>query len=370
MSNAQPSFIPGLKLSRRFYAEAVEPVLREYFPRLRYSAGLIGPGSEVLGFDTEMSTDHNWGPRVMLFVGDEEHQALANQITETLGRTLPRNFMGYSTHFAPPDPNDDGTRLLADAPEEGPISHRVEVLSFRGYLHDYLALDIEHELTPLDWLTRPEQRLLTFTAGAVFHDEVGLEALRERFAYYPHDVWLYMMAAGWARIGQEEHLMGRAGLVGDEVGSALIGARLVRDVMRLCFLQERCYAPYPKWLGTAFMRLEAGPLLAAPLRTALLAETWQERGALLAEAYRYCAHRHNALGLTEPLPEEPMPFFNRPFPVIWGQRYADALLAAITDPAMQSLAARAPLGSIDQISDNVNLLEQTEFRLAQSVFYE
>jgi hypothetical protein len=29
--------------------------------------------------------------------------------------------------------------------------------------------------------------------------------------------------------------MGRAGLAGDEIGSALIGARLVRDIMRLCF---------------------------------------------------------------------------------------------------------------------------------------
>ena len=307
----------------------------------------------------------------MLFVGDEEQRKMAGQITATLGQTLPRTFMGYSTHFDPPDPHDNGTRLLADAPEDGPINHRVEVLSLRGYLHDYLAIDIERDLTAADWLTRPEQRLLTFTAGAVFRDEVGLEALRTRFAYYPHDVWLYLMAAGWSRIGQEEHLMGHAGLVGDELGSAVIGTRLVRDVMRLCFLMERRYAPYPKWLGTAFMRLESGPVLAPTLRKALRAETWPERGALLADAYRYCAQRHNALGLTEPQPEEPSSFFGRPFPVIWGQRYADALLGAITDPEMHHLAARAPLGSIDQISDNVNLLEQTDVSIdSRSAFYD
>jgi hypothetical protein len=370
LSNSIHHFIPGLELSRRFFATVVEPILQTHYPNLRYGAGLIGAGSEVLGFDTEMSTDHHWGPRVMLFVGDEEHQLIADQIIETLGRTLPRTFMGYSTHFAPPDPNDNGVRLLADAPEEGPINHRVEVLTLRGYLHDYLALDIEQELTPVDWLIRPEQRLLTFTAGDVFRDEIGLEALRAKFAYYPHDVWLYLMAAGWSRIGQEEHLMGRAGFVGDELGSALIGARLVRDVMRLSFMQERRYAPYPKWLGTAFKRLEGGPILAPTLAAALHAETWQERSARLAEAYRYCAQRHNALGLTDPLPEEPTLFFGRPFPVIWGQSYADALLGAITDPAMQQLVAHAPLGSIDQISDNVNLLEQTEFRLARRAFYD
>jgi hypothetical protein len=46
--------------------------------------------------------------------------------------------------------------------------------------------------------------------------------------------------------------MPRAGFVGDELGSALIGSRLVRDIMNLCFLLEKQYAPYPKWFGTAF----------------------------------------------------------------------------------------------------------------------
>jgi Domain of unknown function (DUF4037) len=46
---------------------------------------------------------------------------------------------------------------------------------------------------------------------------------------------------------------------------ALIGARLVHDIMNLCFLLEKQYAPYPKWFGTAFQQLhsakELGPLL-------------------------------------------------------------------------------------------------------------
>lgn len=54
-------FVPGIELGRRFYREAVEPILQRTFPDLRYSAGLIGTGSEVLGFDTERSSDHHWG---------------------------------------------------------------------------------------------------------------------------------------------------------------------------------------------------------------------------------------------------------------------------------------------------------------------
>jgi len=59
-----PDFIPGLELGRLYYLEAVKPVLDSFF--LQYSAALIGSGSEILGFDTEMSTDHHCGPRVML----------------------------------------------------------------------------------------------------------------------------------------------------------------------------------------------------------------------------------------------------------------------------------------------------------------
>ena len=117
----------------------------------------------------------------------------------------------------------------------------------------------------------------------------------DRFACYPHDVWLYLLAAGWQRLGQEEHLMGRAGLVGDEIGSELIGARLVRDVMRLCFLMERQYAPYPKWFGTAFRRLACADTLEPILQQALSARTWQERERALAETYERIAAMHNAL---------------------------------------------------------------------------
>lgn len=45
-------FLPGLELSRRFYEELVKPLLEEAFPALPYVSALVGPGSEVLGFDT------------------------------------------------------------------------------------------------------------------------------------------------------------------------------------------------------------------------------------------------------------------------------------------------------------------------------
>ena len=52
ITSVEGTFIPGLRLAGEFYAEAVRPLLDREFPGLRYAAALLGPGSEVLGFDT------------------------------------------------------------------------------------------------------------------------------------------------------------------------------------------------------------------------------------------------------------------------------------------------------------------------------
>jgi hypothetical protein len=363
-----PDFIPGIELCRRFYREAVRPVLDAEFPGLKHAAALIGPGSEVLGFDTEQSTDHHWGPRAMLFFGEEDYAREKDRLFEVFRWRLPHSFLGYPTNFAQPVPEDPGTRLLKPT-ESGPVDHRVEVYTVPGFARDYLGFNLADELTTADWLSFPQQRLLTLTAGEVYHDEVGVEEVRTRFAYYPRDIWLYLLGSQWARIAQEEHLVGRAGQAGDDLGASLIAARLVNDAMRLCFLMERRYWPYAKWFGTAFIRLSAGPQLAPLLGETLAAQGWQARSEQLTAVYEFLARKHNALALTPPLPEQASPFWGRPFPVIHGDRFAEALFALIEDGELKRLAQAAAAGNIDQMSDNVNVLENTP-RDAVKCFYQ
>jgi len=51
--------IKGINLSEMFYEEEVFPILNKHFFKkknfFKHSACLIGKGSEILGFDTEMS---------------------------------------------------------------------------------------------------------------------------------------------------------------------------------------------------------------------------------------------------------------------------------------------------------------------------
>ncbi|MBP8058517.1 MAG: DUF4037 domain-containing protein [Chloroflexi bacterium] len=354
-------FIPGRQLSEQFYWQAVRPQLNTHFPELQHAAALIDSGSEVLGFDDDLSTDHHWGPRVLLFLSETDHTSYAERVQTMLAHELPYEFMGYSTNFTPPLIEEGVTQLL-QAITEGPINHRVTLQTVRGFVQGYLNYDMTQPLEVADWLTFPEQKLRTLTQGPVFYDGIGLEAGRGRFTYYPDDVWLYQLAAAWTRISQEEHLMGRAGLAGDELGSAIIGARLVRDVMRLWFLMHRTYAPYPKWFGTAFKQLPDAENLAPLLQQVFQAETWPEREAYLVPAYEMLACQHNKLGLTGPVTTQVTTFFNRPFRVITFNGVVGALEGQIQDERVKRLLARPRIGGIDLFSDSTDLLAYEEWR--------
>jgi hypothetical protein len=63
-------------------------------------------------------------------------------------------------------------------------------------------------------------------------------------------------------------------------------------------------------------------------------------------------------------------FFGRPFRVIALHGFAAALRAEISDEAVRRIAARPPIGGVDQLSDNTDLLEGVELRPALRRLYE
>jgi Domain of unknown function (DUF4037) len=345
-------FIPGLQLSELYYREAVKPILEAAFPRLVYSAALIGPGSEVLGYDTPQSMDHNWGPKVLLFVKADDYERYQQAIKEVLSRQLPYEIRGIPTNFDMPDSN--GVQSLEKI-DTGPVNHLVSVHTIQAYFEQALGVNPYQDIQTLAWLTIPEQKLLEVTAGKVFFDGLNeLAQVRLKFSYYPHDIWLYLLASQWGRISQEEAFMGRCGDVGDELGSQLVAARMVRELMRLCFFMEKRYIPYTKWFGTAFSHLRSALDLAPLLREVLLAHNWKEREEYLSKAYERVAHLHNQLGITEPLATHVSHYYGRPYLVIYGERYVDAIMAQIQDPSVKSIAHA--IGSINQLVDSTDVL--------------
>jgi hypothetical protein len=345
----KPSFVPGLELSRLLYEEAVRPLLSQGFPGLRYSAALMGSGSEVLGYDTFRSADHDWGPRLQLFLHDRDLEQFGQPIRTMLTERLPKDVLGWSTHFGPED-----AVIRRMEPADGPVRHRIEVVSIAGWFDSVLGFDPRDGITTFDWLATPGQRLAEVVGGDVFQDGLAeLAPVREQLRWYPPQLWMFLMACQWQRIAEEEAFPGRCAEVGDEIGGRVVTARLVRDLMRLASLMEQRYAPYSKWLGTAFAGLQSFEHLGPALRGAVEAPTWPEREAHLCSVYRGLAAQHNALGVTVPLDTSTRDYHDRPYQVIDGGRFATALRSHITDA---ETAALPPIGSVDQFVDSTAVL--------------
>ncbi len=361
------NFIPGLTLSELFYQEAVKPILAKWFPKVTYSAGLLGSGSEVLGFDTPQSMDHHWGPRLLLFLDPQDDGTYSQEITSVLSERLPYKFHGFPTNFAEAD--QSGVRLLKEI-DSGPINHRVEIYTLDSFLKEYLGLGVDKEISIQDWLTLPEQRLLSVTAGKVFFDGLNqLEPIRKKFNYYPHDVWLYLLCCQWTKISQEEAFVGRCSDVGDELGSKLVTTRIVSHMMRLCFLMERKYAPYAKWFGTAFIKLKLAEEMVPVLQAILSATKYQDREASLIKAYESIAKAHNSLAITPPLHTHTSLYYERPYQVIHGEIFAQEIKQQIKDKAVIEIANRN-IGSIDQFIDSTDVLEQPSYFERLKIMYK
>ena len=88
----------GLMLSRRYFSQVVEPALAAIAPGLRYGAARLGDGSEVLGFDTDMSADHNYGPTVQIVLRADDF-GLADHLMAELERRLPESFETWPVRF-------------------------------------------------------------------------------------------------------------------------------------------------------------------------------------------------------------------------------------------------------------------------------
>lgn len=311
---AVPHFVPGLELARAFYDEVVAAVVRG----VPHAAALIGWGSDVLGYDTARSTDHGWGPRLQVFVEPGD----VAPVQAAIEARLPEELRGWPTRFG------------WDAV---PVTHHVTVTTLPDWLRGRLGFDATQGVTYQDWVDTPQQALLEVTAGAVFQDDTGeLTRVRESLAWYPDEVWLWLLARQWRRIDDEEPFVGRAAEVGDDLGSRLIAARLVAELMQLGFLLERRYAPYSKWFGTAFTELDVHGAIGDALRAALAADDYPAREAALVEAVEELARRHNALGVTRPVDPTVRLFHSRPFRVLGSHRFVDACLERVSDPWLRA----------------------------------
>ncbi|WP_432486882.1 DUF4037 domain-containing protein [Kineococcus sp. SYSU DK018] len=333
----------GADLARAYWERVVGPLLHRGFPGLPHAAGRLGTGSDVLGLDDATSRDHDWGLRLTLLVP----AGRVAEVGEFLAAELPGGFAGMPTRFpATGDPRP---------------AHRVEVADPDAFATARLGVDVTRPWTAADWLVPTGQAVLELTAGPLFTDTDGRTArLRERLTWYPRDVWHHVVACDWQRIDQELPFVGRTGQVGDDLGSRVVTARLVRAAVHLGFLLEQRWVPYPKWEGTAFAALPRASAAAPALTAALAAGAWPQRQAALCEALEHLLRVQRTAGLPA-TPTATTPFHDRPFRCV-DPALVPAVLAGAQDPAVRALPPGA--GAVEQWVDAVDVLVDGRRRAA------
>ncbi|WP_251151786.1 DUF4037 domain-containing protein [Cellulosimicrobium sp. Marseille-Q4280] len=332
----------GADLARRYDEQVVAPLVRGRWPGLPYATARLGSGSDVLGLDDPTSRDHDWGLRLTLLVDEPMVEA----VDALLDAELPATFDGLPTRFA-----------TTWAPH-GP--HQVEVAAPGAFVTSRLGVDATRPLSVADWLALTGQAVLEVTAGPVFTDTDGrLTAARERLARYPEDVWRYVVATDWVRLGQELPFVGRTGDRGDDLGSRVVAARLVRVAMHLGFLLECRWPPYAKWFGTLFAQLPRAGALAPALRATLAAEDWRAREAAICRAVEGLHALQAEVGL--PVAESALgPFWGRPYRGVGP--VPEAVTASVVDPEVRALPLG--VGSVEQWVDDVDVLMDPDRRVA------
>ena len=224
----------GIELAEKFYIEYGAPMLKERFSELAglIAVGIAGGGSECLGYDDELSRDHDFEAGFCIFLPDE---SLVDRKTEfALERAyskLPSEFMGYKR------------------PQLGPVGgSRHGVIRISDFLMSKTGKP-DGELSLDEWFFVPEQSLLEATDGKIFYDGLGaISEARKKLAYLPEDVRLKKLAGELLMMGQAgQYNYGRCAARGDGGAAQLALAEFAKSTIHAVCLLEKRYMPYYKW---------------------------------------------------------------------------------------------------------------------------
>ena len=258
----------GLELSEKYYRAYGEKMLDGQFSEIadQAAAGLVGYGSECLGFDDEISRDHDYGPSFCIWLPGEAYKQYGRRMQAAYD-ALPKEFMGF-----------------AGRGEEEQGKGRVGVLCLEDFYRELLGRDSAPERAE-EWFAIPEAALCTSVNGKVFEDRLGrFTKIREALmAYYPEEVWRKKLAESLARAAQAgQYNYARAMKRGERIAAEICLTEFVKEAMQIVYLLNKKYAPFYKWMHRGLRELsvcgEIGDMLALLYQVPDPAEAWEGAG--------------------------------------------------------------------------------------------
>ena len=246
--------ISGLELAEGYYETYGKKMLFDNFGEYlgRIAVGLCGEGSGCLGFDDEVSCDHDFGPGFCMWVTEETYQEIGHKLQKAYD-ALPKEYRGYKR---------------VDT-KEG--SGRTGVCVIDSFFARILGTDKLPETTQ-EWLAIPESALLAATSGMIFTDPEGIFTQMQIYlaGYYPEEPWRKLIAQHMTLFSQYgQYNYARMLKRGDRAAATLMVVKATEHAMHLCYLLNKCYAPHDKWLLRGMEDHEILPM-AEDIMTALL----------------------------------------------------------------------------------------------------
>lgn len=223
----------GIELSEQYYNECGKAIFESRFKSLmaRVAIGLVGPGSECLGFDDEYSRDHDWGPGFCLWLTQKDFQQYGQQFHDCYNQ-LPRSFK----NFAP--------RQVSQGE-----SNRVGPMTISDFFFRHAGLkQIPQTLSQWDI---PSSNLSLCTNGKVFSDPLGEFTLwrKSLLNFYPEDLRLKKIADCCMHAGQSGQYNWQRGILRkDSFVTTLAKTTFCTQIINLVYLLNKTYAPYFKWM--------------------------------------------------------------------------------------------------------------------------
>ena len=231
----------GLELCKKYYEAYGKPMLQEKFPAYvsRIAVGLVGEGSDCMGFDDEFSRDHDWGPGFCIFIPQELEAEIGEKLREEY-EALPTEFMGYQRAVTPQGKD------------------RLGVHTIEGFYQKYAG---RNEDGSIDYRNTPDASLFACVDGEVFDDPEGsFTRIREEIKKgYPEEIRYLKIAEDLARISQTgqynyRRMMERKDRLSADRELSECMTCLMRFWHHLC----NTYPPHDKWLKASLLRLPEG----------------------------------------------------------------------------------------------------------------
>lgn len=241
----------GLELAEAYYRTYGKEMLQTKFPQVvgQAAVGLVGYGSECLGFDDALSMDHDYGPSFCVWLPRETYEQYGAQM-QAAYEELPQEFMGCPGRVTQ---------------KQG--RGRVGVLCLEDFYLGILGRDTV-PAADAEWLALSEESLSAATNGKVFEDPLGrFSAVREGLLqYYPKAVWIRRLVQALAKAAQAgQYNYARAMKRGERIAAELSLAEFIRESMQIVYLLNRKYAPFYKWMRRGLRELavcaEVGDML-------------------------------------------------------------------------------------------------------------